>query len=115
MMQEAEVHILLGIKNNIVCIRQPNQLVKKFVCFQVAELRFYFYPPPPQNKNYSNYYVILFACVCCLDFDTLYSERKNEYKKSKQVKIDELFLLQYNYFEVQIELNCRICTTKWPI
>ena len=51
-------------------------------------------------------------CVCCLDFDTTYPERKNEYRKSKEVTINELFALQYNYFEVHIELNCRICATN---
>ena len=52
--------------------------------------------------SYSNYYVI-FSFLCCLDFDTTYSEGKNAYRKSKQVKIDKLFPLQC--YEVQIELN----------
>ena len=53
-------------------------------------------------------------CVCCLDFDVTYPERKNEYRKSKQVTIDEPVPLQYNYFEDQIDLNCRICATNGP-
>ena len=95
-------------KNNIVCIRQPNQLQKKLFGFKWQNWVFFY-----KKKNYSNYFVYSFCvCVCCLDFDTTYPERKNEYRRSKEVTINELFPLQYNYFEVQIELFCRICATN---
>ena len=108
MMQEAEVHILLGIK--IILFALGNQIsCKKNCSVSSGRTEFFF----TKKKNYSNYLVYSFCvCVCCFDFDTTYPERKNEYRKSKEVTINELFPLQYNYFEVQIELNCRICATN---
>ena len=104
MMQEAEVHILLGIK--IILFALGNQISCKKNCSASSGRTESFFT---KKKIIAIILFILFVCVCCLDFDTTYPERKNEYRRSKEVKINELFPLQYNYFEVQIELNCRIC------
>ena len=104
MMQEAEVHILLGIK--IILFALGNQISCKKNCSVSSGRTEVFFT---KKKIIAIIQFILFVCVCCLDFDTTYPEHKNEYRKSKEVTINELFPLQYNYFEVHIELNCRIC------